>query len=612
MHAIACTALLFTITNMVKSHSFEVAAGFRLPITGWLPGETLFSLYARFHRLYGHMLSSATCRTLVGHAWQGSQHDLPGRIGEFVVRSEGHFGETSEQLARQHTLIGFYLPWRSVSQQQKAIQSMTNGGIGALKMHLGLPASRLRANHPLKFCPSCFTRDRKDHGVAYWHLAHQYPGVWTCIEHGCGLLESNVKATGVGRFLWHLPTLKDAYPMFEGVRPSQEALEVIRALSQLVCRASTLPATICIDYHRLHLVYRHKLRSRGLISDADRLVLRQICDEYQTRTIHFYCVSELRSLHQSPSAVQTQMRRFLSGPRPRTHPLRHLVFILAFFGDWNAFWDAYRDIKGTAMHLRARTDRSPIPATVPRRNASKREKFIQLMEGQGYSATKAADATGVDRHTGIAWATAQGLMTATRGQRSIAVRKRMIKELERGASLAQVSDKFEVSGQVVTRLLRSVVGLHQAWRGARHEIFRKRARALWQSARRRKPKCGATAIRALEPAAYAWLYRNDRHWLDAHKQSLKPAVRRKHRQVDWDARDEKFANAVRAAIHALSEDLPGRRITTLAILQKIPSLKAKLWAIDLLPRTKRLLESAQPIRKRKPTAQPNQNNLQLD
>ena len=47
--------------------------------------------------------------------------------------------------------------------------------------------------------------DLAKYGWRYWHLAHQYPGVWACAEHGTFLRESNIKATGVGRFQWHLP-----------------------------------------------------------------------------------------------------------------------------------------------------------------------------------------------------------------------------------------------------------------------------------------------------------------------------------------------------------------------------------------------------------------------
>src|SRR3546814_4771453 len=47
-----------------------------------------------------------------------------------------------------------------------------------------LLTSRFRANHPLKACPACMTKDLDDHQTTYWRLDHQFPGVWHCPVHG--------------------------------------------------------------------------------------------------------------------------------------------------------------------------------------------------------------------------------------------------------------------------------------------------------------------------------------------------------------------------------------------------------------------------------------------
>ena len=197
---------------MTPSRNLDVDISYPLPVRGFLPDETLFSACSRTHRVSCQALSRATCMALFGHPRNGSQHDFPGRVGEFVERTGGAFGISASDLITEHTVFRFYMAWCSEQATNAAINSMTgSGGIGALKMNLGLPSSRLRANHPLKFCPICLSQDKKMHGAGYWHLAHQYPGVWICLAHDCGLVESNIKATGVGRFDWHLPTLREAY-----------------------------------------------------------------------------------------------------------------------------------------------------------------------------------------------------------------------------------------------------------------------------------------------------------------------------------------------------------------------------------------------------------------
>lgn len=569
-----------------------------LGLSPGFPDETLFSLCSRLHRLSGHMLSSATCRSTFGHSRQGAQHDFPGRIGEFVRRTHGLFGCTPELVIRHHTLIRFYLPWRSAIDVQNAISAMTAGGMGNLKMHLGLPSSRLRAHHPLKFCQACMRVDREKHGIAYWHLEHQFPGVWVCIAHGCGLHESDVKTSGVDRFLWHFPNIRQAYPPFERLKPGLKAVELIRTLSLLISRASNVLTGMHFDYTRLFRVYRQALREQGLITDTDRIALRQVCDRYQECTAELAMIEELRALHQGKVAVETHLYRMLRGPRPETHPLRHLVFILVFFKDWDAFLQAYRGHEESRVVHVDRVTRHSLIKNGDILLNGKREQVIQLMKEQHYSATKAADQVGVDRHTAISWATKDGLRTSTRSQRPADVRAAMIGALQCGDDCKQIANRFAVSPQVIGRLLRSEVGLHGAWRSARLEKVRASARDLWESARKRSPSLGVKGIRLIEPAVYAWLYRNDTAWLDEHKAAKSPAVVRKRNPVDWGARDEKFARAVREAILALQLESPQRRLTVQRIYQKLPALKAKLWALEKLPLTQMILGSVQPARSR--------------
>src|SRR3546814_14840989 len=61
---------------------------------------------------------------------------------------------------------------------------MSGASVAHLKFRLGLLTSRFRANHPLKACPACMTKDLDDHQTTYWRLDHQFPGVWHCPVHG--------------------------------------------------------------------------------------------------------------------------------------------------------------------------------------------------------------------------------------------------------------------------------------------------------------------------------------------------------------------------------------------------------------------------------------------
>lgn len=89
---------------------------------------------------------------------------------------------------------------------------MSSNSVAYLKLRLGILTSRFRANHPLKACSQCMEQDIRETGWAYWHLKHQFPGVWMCTTHKQQLLLSTLKANGVKRFQWLLPHWSELNP----------------------------------------------------------------------------------------------------------------------------------------------------------------------------------------------------------------------------------------------------------------------------------------------------------------------------------------------------------------------------------------------------------------
>lgn len=64
----------------------------------------------------------------------------------------------------------------------------------------------------------------------------------------------------------------------------------------------------------------------------------------------------------------------------------------------------------------------------------------------------------------------------------------------------------------------------------------------------------------IEPAAYAWLYRNDKAWLDEQVARMTQAVGHSGLQIDWDTRDEALATEVRRLALDLATEMPGRTL----------------------------------------------------
>ena len=306
----------------------------------WLPGETLFSLVARHHHFRGNTLASHTCEQFFGHPRAGSQHDLPGRLSHFVSRTGGCFGEVDE-VATERTLLAYYIAFLTAEELTDVTACMAGNSVAHLKLRLGILTSRFRANHPLKACEACVASDRTEFGWAYWHLEHQYPGMWFCQNHGQLLRESLLKATGVERFQWHLPAIGSFRDWPAGVLSAmQRELGAIQSLSKQVLELVSQAADRSVDTSRLHEVYRAELERRSWMTSGGSLRMPAITASYLEHVKHLRILPEFEALPETLEEATTQLGRLLRPPRSGTHPLRHLVLINWLFGSAESFWKA--------------------------------------------------------------------------------------------------------------------------------------------------------------------------------------------------------------------------------------------------------------------------------
>ena len=556
--------------------------------TKWLDGETLFSLCSRHHRLSGNRLAANTCRQLFGHATRGAAHDFPSRVDAFAEQAQGQLG-TPATIIREHTILPYYLPFRPPDQAQRAVEAMRGDAIGSLKFQLGLLTSRFRANHPLKACFQCMRADRERWSTPYWHVQHQLPGVWVCPVHGEPLWMSSFKATGVGRFQWFLP---DATQL---VAQGAESLRADGPLSDLARAAIALwsmPAGSRIAPEHACRAYRHALRVRGLIRGAGqgRLRLKDIGTEYAAHVAPLRQIDELNALPSSPDAAAREVARMGYEPRGGTHPLRQLTMIGWLFGDFASFTSCCRDLAERPSNECRGPDQ--LLATAQQQPHPLRDRLLELVES-GTSVSAAARQLGIDPATGMAWAASAGVSTPKRPSVIKGdLRLRMVAALEKGADKGGVARLGGVSIESVTRLLRTEVEVRERWLCARRQHAMLEARRTWLRVMNANPLSGIKAVRLLEPAAYAWLYRNDKAWLDAQAKRMRLPKRTIATRVDWSARDQALADAVRREALALASIHPGTRIKLWQIYQRLPELKAKLAYLDRLPLTRRAIDEA--------------------
>jgi transposase len=553
------------------------------PLLVPLPGETLFSLISRHHYISGQPIAALTCEAFFGHPQGGSQHDLPSRLAHLAERANAVWGN-AEIMAKERTLLAYYRAFFPREASTEISDRMFGNSVAHLKFRMGLLTSRFRANHPLKACRACMAEDRAKYGWAYWHLNHQYPGVWTCTNHHELLLEGVVKSTGVQRFQWHLPeedNLRAVSAKQKSQRPPERAC--LKDFSLLVEELVAAHGNEPLDMSRLQQVYRAELGCRNWLTPGGNLRLSSMAKHFGEFLKPFKDLIEFDSLPCTETEINQQLGRLLRPRAEATHPLRHCLMINWLFGSMERFSLAYR----------ATLDRRPesLKAEALRPGTAsdlQREKLVSLVTVGGHSMRVAARQVGIDVGTAITWAGQAGLSISRRPKKlHPKLRQELIARLRRGMDKDAVAKSAELSVVTVTKLLLSEPGLHAEWTRTRKAKMQSRSREVWVSASASNPDAGVKLLRALHPAAYAWLYRNDREWLNENKPApCGNALHPPRRGVDWLARDLALSAEVSRVGRELRHRSGSQKVKLWQIYQVLPALKAKLPVLHRMPLTK--------------------------
>lgn len=569
----------------------------------WQEDETVSSLASRLHQLWGHPLAAQTAQILFGAPQGGTLHDLTTHLSAFETATGGQLG-IAAQLAETRTLARFYRSFLGPDDAESLSAALCGSSLAHVKLRLGILTSRFRAHHPLKACPACIAEGQASVGFSWWRLTHQYPGVWVCPKHHVLLRESVMKSSGVARFQWVRPSLaafRD-WPDVHGARGvgmSDASRAALRQLAHTI--VDLVDATQGQPLLPLDLIqaYRAALASRGWVTSAGNLRLSRIAASYLAYVAPLRVVPELSGLPASPEEAQTQLGRLLRAPVPGrvgTHPLRHCLLVDWLFGGAGPFLRDCKALQHRGSDFLAIADPC-VPLVLPTTQHSKRvipeAELHRLLVDEQYSLRKTAERLGVDVSTVMVWATRCDLAFGRRPKLiRDEIRESLIAALYEGIDKQEAAARFGISIVSVTRTLRTEPGLQQKWHETRALRARDEARARWRALLAEHGALGTKYLRSLAPAAYAWLYRNDREWLQQNRAAVFAPITVRASSVQWDVRDKTLSAQVQEAALSVAQERPGRCIHLWQLYQRVPELRAKLSALELLPLTRRAIDLA--------------------
>lgn len=493
----------------------RVAGAF--PRLDWLPDETLFSLCSRQHLVMGNLDPATTSTAVLGLRKQFIKHDIPCGIAALEQTGFEYWG-SAESILLNHTIFPLFVPFQNKIKIEDAIRTAKSDRMDSIKYRLGLISSGFGAEHPLKACPYCMHEDVHAHGIAYWHLTHQYPGVLICPRHQAWLMASTKSRRWSGRFEWSLPA--EEYLIEQASCQELWSRPVFLALADNVIDLAYIGRTTSFEPCAVAAAYRKAVfqgsRSASLFDRTEPL-----------RRFHLF-----ESLPADKKSSESFVNQLVRTPRRSIHPLKHLILIDWLFDDLHSFLEAYKaEVARSAQQVASTPSQTP-------------DKPVSLSS----SGVTAKNAPRPKR---------------LKGQ----LKEDLLSKLAEGVSKQVLCEEFQITVSTINKLLRAHAATYAIALKARHRREIDEHRSQWQHLHSLSPELGVQTLRNTMPSLYAWLYRNDKVWLMAEGQTFaKPAHVDKH-HIDWEARDSRLLSILRTACESI------------AIMQRGPVIMAELHAM---------------------------------
>lgn len=550
----------------------------------WLPGETVYSLASRHHRLSGNLRPDRTARQLFGHARGGYPHDLPAGLDHLAAAFDGQLGD-ARRIALAHTILPAFLLARPEADWATALSSMRSPRLGSLKAQFGLLASGFGAICELKACRGCIAEDTAQHGTAYWRVEHQMPGVWVCGRHQTWLLFSISNRARQGRFEWSLPEESDlTLPPGLTSHVDEWQLASINRFSRFSQESAAMaekPAGSCEAFAG---ALRRGMIRAGWISTSGRLATAAVGKGLKSTITALSALPEWTGDTPSEATCISRVRSVLSEPG-QGHPLKLLIVASCLFESWSDFLDETKR-EETA------TRRSQLVEEKCFRAQDIRADFLKAAERDA-SVTELAREFNIAVRTAQGWLAEDGRSTPRRPSKlSGTALLRLTQGLSAGTDPSTLAEETGLSESSVRRVLGTTVGLKSKWLEAKAQALRQQNRARWLAALSVAAPGGPKLARGLDPGAYAWLYRNDREWLAKKNSRLTLPASGNHRALDWDARDRALSKACRLAADELATRNRGARVALVDLVRVVPELRTKICKLDRLPLTRSVIQVA--------------------
>ncbi|PMN90687.1 TnsD family Tn7-like transposition protein [Enterovibrio norvegicus] len=396
-------------------------------------------------------------------------------------------GENADNLLVRQTLAPlffFYLPKHANALKEDLLRG---DGAKALR-HSQLPSFGCGGSLHLKWCPRCVEQDIHARGVAYWHRAHQVPGVTACWLHQIRLMSTELKARQ--RLNEGLPTVVHCDAQAASAMENEVAIFGFGLLAQL---EKTKP-----DFD-LEDRYRSRLNELGFITPNGSVRRKALMKAFSSDLAMYPMQGALFPRHQTDYHYISE----LLAAGKNCHPFRHLLLGAWLFNSANKMFQHTAPIEEVSPHQPKGSTKEEIE-----------QRCLSLLRA-GDSLATVYRKTGKSRCYLKRLAIMHGIkLNLKPKQLNENLKQRIIRLARLGVHRRRISQVCRIGIGSIEQVIASVSGLVE-WRKQCHwESKRRCCRVQVQRYRQRYPDALRRDIKSDCNAAFFWLYMNDSDWLE--------------------------------------------------------------------------------------------------
>jgi hypothetical protein len=550
------------------------------------PDELLYSILARYHVWSGNTSPKLTTEELFGKRTVRSVWDLPANLNVLLNKLGSYWD--ADQLIFNHTMYPYYATFLLPNQAKLVKESMLDNKGGTIHTRTGIAASNVKLKTNLWACGDCIKEDMDTYGETYWRRVHQSPGVFFCPKHENVLEETNVavKAQNQHEFIVAAPDVERVKINLDELTKDEVHLliKVAKATEILLNNTNLQPTDNTIRLKYLDLLKQNGYASVNGLVKRDRL--------YQSFGSKFS--ERILELLQSPVLFEESnwLTMIFQKHRKSFHPLRHLLVMMFLETDLDRLFDITEYLpfgRGPWICLNAWCSnyKKPVVTDLTITICYDTRKPVGTFRcdcGFVFS-RRGPDQNNEDKYRigkikeyGHVW------------------KEKLTQLVNEVNSLSEIAKKMQADRATIKKYA-SELELSVPWKLPKVEKKNvnvplenfgsqiNERKNKWLDLQEKNPEKSKTELRRMAPDVFAFLYRNDRDWLNINS-PVKKITQTPNQRVDWEKRDKELLDQVKKIVQNWDIDAEKpTRITVTSIGKKINELSLLQKKADNLQKT---------------------------